>query len=91
LLSNIDMEQHGKVLVLATKIKKDLKSIPKDASNEEIAKTFSHLVEPLLEVSKCPDFVVDKGHYFGTQYLQGDETPLTDDEKRALIEYVKTF
>ncbi|MCE3251619.1 MAG: hypothetical protein K0Q67_629 [Cellvibrio sp.] len=91
LLSNIDMEQHGKVLLLATKIKNDLKAIPANASNEEVSATFSHLVEPLLEVSKCPDFVVDKGHYFGTQYLQGDETPLTDEEKHALIEYVKTF
>ena len=32
---------------------------------------FADLVEPLLELSKCPDFVVNRGHYFGTSRLQG--------------------
>ena len=27
---------------------------------------FTDLVEPLLEVSKCPDFIVNRGHLFGT-------------------------
>lgn len=93
LLSNIDMEQHDKVLPLLLKVKKALKNIPENPTNEQAEKAFSEakVVGPLLEVSKCPDFVVDKGHYFGTQYLQDDETPLTDEEKRALIEFVKTF
>jgi hypothetical protein len=59
--------------------------------------------EPLLKLSKCPDFVVNKGHYFGTSKLNeidglsadekafGTEPPLSDDDKRALIEFVKTF
>lgn len=91
LLSNIDMEQRGKVLKLLVDLKKDLKSIPENATNDEVKKIFARDVPALLEVSKCPDFVVDKGHYFGTRYLQGDETPLTDEEKRALIEYLKYF
>ena len=37
----------------------------------------------LLAANKCPDFVEDKGHYFGTD--------LPDSDKRALIEYLKTF
>lgn len=37
----------------------------------------------LLEVSKCPDFVEDRGHTFGTTLADGD--------KRALIEYLKTL
>ena len=37
----------------------------------------------LLAASKCPDLVEDRGHYFGTS--------LPDDDKRALIEYLKTF
>ena len=44
----------------------------------------------LLEVSKCPDFVVNRGHYFGTSYFN-EEPALSDDDKRALIEYIKTF
>lgn len=41
------------------------------------------LVPDLLRMSKCPDFVLDRGHYFGTR--------LPDEDKRALIEYLKTF
>ena len=37
----------------------------------------------LLEASLCPDLVEDRGHYFGTD--------LPDDDKRALIEFIKTF
>ncbi len=43
----------------------------------------------MLSLSKCPDFVVNKGHYFGTAF--GDETPLSDADKRALIALLKTF
>lgn len=91
LISGIDMEQRDKVLKLLLKIKKDLKALPENATDEEAKAVFADLVDPLLDVSKCPDFVVNKGHYFGTEYLQGEETPLTDEEKRALIEYLKTF
>ena len=48
------------------------------------------LVEPLLQLSKCPDFVVNRGHYFGTGYAVG-EPGLSDKDKRALIEFLKTF
>ena len=46
-------------------------------------------MEMLLSLSKCKDFVVNKGHYFGTN-LQTEETPLSDDDKRALIAFLKT-
>jgi hypothetical protein len=61
------------------------------------------LREPLLKLSKCPDFVVNRGHYFGTARFNetdglsedeksfGTEPPLSDDDKRALIEFIKTF
>ncbi len=39
------------------------------------------LVPDLLAVSKCPDFVADRGHLFGAQ--------LTDDDKHALIAFPK--
>jgi hypothetical protein len=38
---------------------------------------------PLLRVSKCPDFVLDRGHWFGES--------LTDDEKRQLKAFLKTL
>jgi len=59
--------------------------------------------KPLLQLMKCPDFVVNRGHYFGTAEFNntdglsdnekawGKEPPLSDDDKRALIEFIKTF
>jgi len=44
----------------------------------------------LLEFNKCPDFVVNRGHYFGTSYFK-EEPGLTDQDKHALIEFLKTF
>jgi hypothetical protein len=55
------------------------------------------LADQLLDLSKCPDFVVNRGHYFGTGYVEpGDAAPLqesalSDQDKRALIELLKTF
>jgi cytochrome c5 len=52
-------------------------------SREEAADEFNKLIPELLAANKCPDFIEDKGHYFGTD--------LPDTDKRALIEYLKTF
>ncbi len=90
LLSNIDLEQKGKVLEVLTKATHDLKSLPRGATDEEARKAFANLVEPLLAVSKCPDFVVNRGHYFGTDYFS-EERALSDPDKRALIAFLKTL
>ena len=42
-----------------------------------------HVHEKMLEVSLCPDFIEDRGHTFGRD--------LSDQDKRALIEYMKYF
>ena len=93
LLSNIDLQKKREVLRLLLAIKHDLKALPAGASDEEARAQFADLVPRLLEVSKCPDFVVNRGHYFGTDYLPAaaGERGLTDAEKRALIEFLKTF
>jgi hypothetical protein len=93
LLANVDLKQKAKVLALAIRIKHDLLALPKGASDEEARKVFENLLDPLLGVSKCPDFVVNRGHYFGTDFLPEDEQEpgLSDDDKRALIEFLKTF
>ncbi len=44
----------------------------------------------MLTETKCPDFVVNRGHYFGTDKL-GEEPPLSDADKEALIAFMKTF
>lgn len=71
------------LLQLLKKAAKDLQVLPKDAADEQAREVFGNLVDPLLELSKCPDFVVNRGHYFGTN--------LSDDDKWALIEFLKTF
>ncbi|MGH6665551.1 MAG: hypothetical protein ACREB2_11720 [Pseudolabrys sp.] len=45
------------------------------------AARLKELMPALLKVSKCPDFVTDHGHMFGTK--------LPDDDKRALIAWLK--
>jgi hypothetical protein len=90
LLTNIDLESNRADLVkLLLKMKADLKQV-EGASDEEAAKVFKNLVPDLLKVSKCPDYVVNKGHYFGTSFFK-EEPALSDDDKWALIEYLKTF
>jgi hypothetical protein len=48
------------------------------------------LVEPLLELSKCKDLVVNRGHYFGTDRF-AEEPGLTDAQKLDLVEFLKTL
>jgi hypothetical protein len=84
------VEHDKKLLALALKLKHDLKALPRDAGDEEARKVLANLVEPLMELSKCPDYVVNRGHYFGTAFLPGNPG-LSDDDKKALIEFLKTF
>jgi hypothetical protein len=78
------------LIELLVKLKLDLLALPPAASDEELRKLFSNLREPLMNLNKCPDFVVNRGHYFGNRQT-ADEPALSDDDKRALIEFVKTF
>ena len=90
LLTNIDLESNKvELLKLLLKMKGDLKKV-EGASDEEAAKVFKNLVPDLIKLSKCPDYVVNKGHYFGTNLFK-EEAALSDEDKRALIEFLKTF
>jgi len=72
------------LLTLVPRIKADLDKIRDQQLDGEAAKkVFANLVPDLIKANKCPDFIEDKGHYFGTQ--------MPDADKRALIEYLKTF
>jgi hypothetical protein len=72
-----------RLLDLLSRIKRELESHHDIFSNPDV-------VNGLLSLSKCPDFIVNKGHYFGTD-LQRDEAPLSDADKRALIAFLETF
>jgi hypothetical protein len=79
------------VLEFVIQAKRDLQALPRGARDDQAKKVFANLIEPLLKLSKCPDFVVSRGHYFGTGYVKDGEPGLSDADKRSLIEYLKTF
>ena len=87
----IDRAVHFNRLVkLLLRLKIDLLTLPDDVSDEELQKHFANLAAPMLALNKCPDFVVNRGHYFGTAE-NSSEPALSDDDKRALIALLKTF
>ena len=98
---NLDAAQRvdyaGKLLQLVATLNGDLQKLPKDASNDQTSQVFANSVDQLLELSKCPDLIVNRGHYFGTAFLEPGEQAgvrgpgLTDADKRALIEFLKTL
>jgi hypothetical protein len=59
-------------------------------SEEDFRAVANKLVDDLLAVSKCMDFVLNKGHYFGTDAFT-EEPGLSDADKYALVEFLKTF
>jgi hypothetical protein len=101
LLSNLDLfretsglgeraQRDAEILKLLLDIKKALKNLPQGASDEQATEALKPLVGPMLQFSKCPDLIVNRGHYFGTDKFS-EEPALSDDDKRALIEFLKTL
>jgi hypothetical protein len=82
--------QGANLAKLLLRIQLDIATLPKDATDEQLREKFSNLAGPLMALNKCPDFVVNRGHYFGTSML-AEETPLSDADKTALIAFLKTF
>ena len=80
------------VLELAVRAKADLANSG-SLTDDQLSKRFENLVDPLLSLSKCPDFIVNRGHYFGTDMLDPaeGEPGLSDADKEALISFLKTF
>jgi hypothetical protein len=95
LITNVDVtggempepqrKEHVKKLVrLFTSLTRELKG------NPDFATVIKNHGDDLLDVSKCKDLVVNKGHYFGTDYFT-EEPGLSDSDKEALISFLKTF
>jgi cytochrome c2 len=75
---------HDKQVVATVfKLVHDLRALPKNATDDQARQVFANLGEQLFALSKCPDYVVNRGHYFGTK--------LSDADKNALIAFLKTF
>ncbi len=88
----IDKLRHvERILQLLVDLKLYLISLPKDATDEQMVSGIaSKMGSTILALNKCPDFEVNRGHYFGTGLAAG-EPGLSDSDKRALIEFLKTF
>jgi hypothetical protein len=75
--------------------KKKVLALLKDATEalkdtKDFGAVLARLVDDMLDISKCKDLVVNKGHYFGTDYFT-EEPGLSDGDKLALIAFLKTF
>lgn len=89
LLANTDLELRGarkagrlaRFAIHTVSVLKRVKAqgLTGDAATRELMT----LVPELYSLNACPDFVEDRGHYFGTD--------LPDADKRALIEFLKTM
>jgi hypothetical protein len=101
LLANLDLfapttgivdraKRDADILKLLLDMKHALRNLGPGADDERAKEALRPLVGPMLEFSKCPDLIVNRGHYFGTDKFQ-QEPGLSDDDKRALIEFLKTF
>jgi hypothetical protein len=95
LLSNVNLlpdkmspvDRDVKAGELLLRLKLDLLKLGPNATADQVRQVLGN---QLLGLSKCPDFVVNRGHYFGTSLFK-EEPALSDADKRALIEFLKTL
>lgn len=73
----------ARLVTVLVKTIHDLKALPANATDAQAQAAFANLAEPLYALGKCPDYIVNRGHYFGTQ--------LSDADKNTLIAFLKTF
>jgi hypothetical protein len=88
LLANINPDADPRDLVQAVKV--TLSTFSEIESKHLDEKTQQrllreHVAPALVKVSKCPDLVMDHGHYF--EWFKR----MSDDDKESLIELLKTF
>ncbi len=74
-----DPERKG----LLRRVVKDMVKVSKRKLDSLDHKDVPDLVDNLIKLNKCPDFVTDRGHTFGEDLPEAD--------KRALIEFLKTM
>jgi len=84
------VEYQERLIGVLLQLAEDLKTLPADATDAQARAKFDNAVPRLMALSKCPDYVVNRGHYFGTSMFK-EEPGLSDADKMALIEFLKTF
>jgi protein-S-isoprenylcysteine O-methyltransferase Ste14 len=85
-----DITKGWGLLKLLVRFQHYASSLPANASNEQAQALFEPVARQFHALSKCQDYEVNRGHYFGTD-LFAEEPGLSDADKNALIEFLKTF
>jgi hypothetical protein len=96
------LEQDKQLLPVLLSVKDAIKKERASPSGSDPLRTFDEFSALALEHSNCPDFIVNRGHYFGTGFLEpgatdqeknelASEPGLSDADKKALIAFLKTF
>jgi len=85
---NVDLGDEGvglwRMLHFLKKAKAAYKEIAKEGLvGDQATERLKELAPEMIELSTCPDFIVDRGHNFGAD--------LPDEDKEALIEFIKTL
>jgi hypothetical protein len=85
LMMNLDPEKTNKLPdALVGMFRATLRIKKEHLEGEAAYRAFAQEAGPaLLAASKCPDFVMDRGHWFGEK--------LTDEEKEQLIAFLRTL
>ncbi|MDE2476332.1 MAG: hypothetical protein KGO48_14875, partial [Alphaproteobacteria bacterium] len=84
------LEHTWKLLGIAERYRHDVVALPKGADDATAGQVFATLGRQFYEIGNCPDYVVNRGHYFGTDQF-AEEPGLSDADKNALIAFLKTF
>ncbi|HVG73373.1 MAG TPA: hypothetical protein VM819_20840 [Vicinamibacterales bacterium] len=81
---------HGKeVLQLVKDLQAALAALPRGATDEQASRAFAGLIPQMLRLSTCPDFALNRGHYFGDG--ADGERRLSDRDKEDLKAFVASF
>ncbi len=79
LLANLEPNPQQLVTIAKELLASKAQPLQPEAAREHLNKA----INEMLAANKCPDFIEDEGHYFGAD--------LAENDKRALIEYLKTL
>jgi len=85
--TNLELEGWGKKASLVRLLARSLSALgeiqKQHLTGDEATRRLLTLVPDFYALNSCPDFIEDEGHYFASS--------LPDLDKRALIEFMKTF
>ena len=91
-----DLAHKARLLGLALKLNATFAKITPQTSADEARQIFrDDVAADLIAADKCSDYIVNRGHYFGTRFFADPSgapaAGLSDEEKRDLIEFLKTL